>query len=583
LPDLSRINFGQVKFFLEVFMKKIFALLFCSLLLMQCTLFSKTYTLDKKFEGELFCLLYGWTNSGSTDGLTWKNVSINNAALPNCKESYAISAVINGVWYNDIFVSVDFNGIVTFKTYAPFIYENFSVFYDYYGTDNVDDALQGCLDFGGIDFLYALSKVKTKQYMEEFVKKRDIIGLPLLWIGGFDRDSEFTIIESKKETESSYKLIATLATGASKIPVVCYAVDDDETRGLKKGDKVKFFGGGTLVDIEYSEKDGTISRLILKDCSVQAGLVRVENSKLNDSSFSESWKFTKKLPKRKFGYLFDYVYSWIARSTFSIDRVDTSLNDDEEKYLVSGEIEDKVSHENVRYEDILISRSPDGVITLSHKADGRLLAESFVDYVNGSIDSDEKYLNDYQYDTSWLDVNEEKKRRPVTYKNIDFRYLYERARARIEKQEIEKFIKEVAIGKQWDDYFGIYVSSVIKTGQKSCPYKITGLGIVPIVYYPAYDIDDFGVGVTMDSGGYYRPAKKISELKEGDSLFFKPSSLIITDVESSENGFTLVVKDAVTTKETYDKMNEDRLRLLEDWDSPVEIMINGKVYSGDND
>ena len=87
----------------------------------------------------------------------------------------------------------------------------------------------------------------------------------------------------------------------------------------------------------------------------------------------------------------------------------------------------------------------------------------------------------------------------------------------------------------------------------------------------------------MDSGGYYRPAKKISELKEGDSLFFNPSSLIITDVESSENGFTLVVKDAVTKKETYDKMNEDRLRLLEDWDSPVEIMINGKVYSGDND
>lgn len=560
-------------------MKKIFALLFCSLLLMQCTLFSKTYTLDKKFEGELFCLLYGWTNSGSADGLTWKNVSINNAALPNCKESYSISAVINGVWYNDIFVSVDFNGIVTFKTYAPFIYGNFSVFYAYCGTDNVDDALQGCLDFGGIDFLYALSKVKTKQYMEEFVKKRDIIGLPLLWIGGFDRDTEFTIIESKKETESSYKLIATLATGASKIPVVCYAVDDDETRGLKKGDKVKFFGGGTLVDIEYSEKDGTISRLILKDCSVQAGLVRVENSKLNDSSFSESWKFTKKLPKRKFGYLFDYVYSWIARSTFSIDRVDTSLNDDEEKYLVSVEIEDKVSHENVRYEDILISRSPDGVITLSHKADGRLLAESFVDYVNGSIYYNEKYLNDYQYDTSWLDVNEEKKRRPLKY--IDFQYLYERARARIEKQEIEKFIKGVVIGKQLDYISYIHVNSVIKTGQKSCPYKITGLGIVPIVYYPAYDIDDFGVGVTMDSGGYYRPKKKISELKEGDSLFFNPSSLIITDVESSENGFALVVKDAVTTKEKYDKLNEERP--LEDWPQPVEVMINGKVYSGDND
>ena len=115
----------------------------------------------------------------------------------------------------------------------------------HYGTDNVDDALQGCLDFGGIDFLYALSKVKTKQYMEEFVKKRDIIGFPLSLIGDCDRDTEFTIIESKKETESSYKLIATLATGASKIPVVCYAVDDDETRGLKKGDKVKFFGGGT--------------------------------------------------------------------------------------------------------------------------------------------------------------------------------------------------------------------------------------------------------------------------------------------------------------------------------------------------
>lgn len=394
---------------------------------------------------------------------------------------------------------------------------------------------------------------------------------------------EFTIIESKKETESSYKLIATLATGAIKIPVVCYAMDDDETRGLKKGDKVKFLGGGTLVDIEYSEKDGTISRLILKDCSVQAGLVRVENSKLNDSSFSESWKFTKKLPKRKFGYLFDYVYDWIARSTFSIDRVDTSLNDDEEKYLVSVEIKDKVSDEYVRYKDVLISRSPDGVITLSHKADGRLLAESFVDYVNGSIYYNEKYLNDYQYDTSWLDVNEEKKRRPLKY--IDFQYLYERARARIEKQEIEKFIKGVVIGKQLDYISYIHVNSVIKTGQKSCPYKITGLGFgsVPTVYYPADDIDDFGVGVTMDSGGYYRPAKKISELKEGDGLTFDSLSLIITDVESSENGFALVVKDAVTAKETYDKLNEDRLRRLEDWDSPVEIMINGKVYSVDND
>lgn len=573
-------------------MKKIFALLFCSLLLMQCTCFSKTYTLDKKFEGELFGLLYGWTNSPNDSGLTWENVSIDNAALPNCKESYSISAVINGVWYNDIFVSVDFNGIVTFKTNAPFIYEDFSIIYDYCGTGNVGDALQDCLDFGGIDFLYALSKVKTKRYMEEFVKKRDIIGFTLSLIGDCDRDTEFTIIESKKETESSYKLIATLATGASKIPVVCYAVDDDETRGLKKGDKVKFLGGGTLVDIEYSEKDGTISRLILKDCSVQAGLVRVENSKLNDSSFSESWKFTKKLPKRKFGYLFDFVYMWVKTVTnvdkqpefrSSIDRVDTSLNDDEEKYLVSVEIKDKVSDEYVRYKGVLISRSPDGVITLSYKADCRLLAESFVDYVNNSIYYNKEYLNDHQYDISWLDVIEENKRRPVTYKNIDFRYLYERARARIEKQEIEKFIKEVAIGKQWDDYFGIYVSSVIKTGQKSCPYKITGLGIVPIVYYPAYDIDDFGVGVTMDSGGYYRPAKKISELKEGDSLFFKPSSLIITDVESSENGFALVVKDAVTAKETYDKLNEDRLRRLEDWDSPVEIMINGKVYSVDND
>lgn len=575
-------------------MKKIFALLFCSLLLMQCTCFSKTYTLDKKFEGELFCLLYGWTNSGSTDGLTWKNVSINNAALPNCKESYAISAVINGVWYNDIFVSVDFNGIVTFKTYAPFIYENFSVFYDYYGTDNVDDALQGCLDFGGIDFLYALSKVKTKQYMEEFVKKRDIIGLPLLWIGGFDRDSEFTIIESKKETESSYKLIATLATGASKIPVVCYAVDDDETRGLKKGDKVKFFGGGTLVDIEYSEKDGTISRLILKDCSVQAGLVRVENSKLNDSSFSESWKFTKKLPKRKFGYLFDFVYKWLNDVTFvphplsppqhrfrcSIDRVDTSLNDDEEKYLVSVEIRDEVSYDCVRYKDVLISRSSDGVITISYKADCRLLAESFVDYVNRSIRYSGDYLNDHQYDTSWLDGNGEKKRKLMKPSSENLRYLYIRARARIEKQEIEKFIKEVVIGKQWDDFFGINVSSVIKTGQKSCPYKITGFGIAPTVYYPADDIDDFGVGVTIADGYYYRPEKKISELKEGDLLCFNPSSLIITDVESSENGFTLVVKDAVTTKEKYDKLRE--------WPSvgirsSGELMINGKVYSGDND
>ncbi|MBQ5449130.1 MAG: hypothetical protein IIT57_03740, partial [Treponema sp.] len=115
-------------------MKKIFALLFCSLLLMQCTLFSKTYTLDKKFEGELFGLLYGWTNSPNDSGLTWENVSIDNAALPNCKESYSISAVINGVWYNDIFVSVDFNRIVTFKTNAPFIYEDFSIIYDYCGT-----------------------------------------------------------------------------------------------------------------------------------------------------------------------------------------------------------------------------------------------------------------------------------------------------------------------------------------------------------------------------------------------------------------------------------------------------------------
>lgn len=570
-------------------MKKIFALLFCSLLLMQCTLLSKTYTLDKKFEGELFCLLYVWTNSGSTDGLTWKNVSINNAALPNCKESYAISAVINGVWYNDIFVSVDFNGIVTFKTYAPFIYENFSVFYDNVCT-RINFSVRTFVYSDGIDFLYALSKVKTKQSMEEL--KGDIIGCPLYAGGDRRRNPEFTIIESKKETESSYKLIATLATGASKIPVVCYTVDEDEARGLKKGDKVKFFDGGTLVDIECSEKDGTISRLILKDCSVQAGLVRVENSKLNDSSFSESWKFTKKLPKRKFGYLFDFVYKWLNYVTIvppqhrfrcSIDRVDTSLNDDEEKYLVSVEIEDKVSYDRVRYKDVLISRSPDGVITLSYKADCRLLAESFVDYVNRSIWFSGDYLNDHQYDTSWLDGNGEKKRKLMKPSSENLRYLYIRARARIEKQEIEKFIKEVVIGKQWDDFFGINVSSVIKTGQKSCPYKITGFGIAPTVYYPADDIDDFGVGVTIADGEYYRPEKKISELKEGDLLCFNPSSLIITDVESSENGFTLVVKDAVTTKETYDKMNEDRLRLLEDWDSPVEIMINGKVYSGDND
>ena len=63
-------------------------------------------------------------------------------------------------------------------------------------------------------------------------------------------------------------------------------------------------------------------------------------------------------------------------------------------------------------------------------------------------------------------------------------------------------------------------------------------------------------------------------------LCFNPLSLIIADVEFSENGFTLVVKDAVTTKEKYDKLRECPSGERR---SSGELMINGKVYSGDND